>query len=312
MMNWIENHSQLDKLASILQYTSLELAEIATDISTKYTCFPRRKTETSVRWINAPKPELKECQRRILESILYARPCHECAHGFVPNRSIVSNAKPHVQQQWIGNFDIKSFFPSTTKELVQQVWNRFEQFNDWEIQCLTEISCLKEQLPQGAPTSPYIANLVLFEEDEIFASFAQKHGLKYTRYADDLTFSGPWLPKDIVQFIRETLTPKGYRLAPHKIHFYGQHQRQMVTGLVVNEHIALPRPIRKRLRAVLHDIESNGVEQALEKGGWEIDQLMGWIALPSQWDPKETKLQIEHLQALLQTTHPKSTSDSQN
>ena len=115
------------------------------------------------------------------------------------------------------------------------------------------------------------------------------------RFADDLTFSGAEIPKNLRSIVIEELQNLGFHLAKGKSSYRGKHRRQIVTGLVVNEKINLPREKRKRLRAILHDIKQNGIEEALQRSTMELDQLIGHISLQTMWDKESAQKQIQEL-----------------
>jgi len=282
-------------LAALLEVEAEFLADVATNAEESYHRFPLSKGNGRKRWIEAPSKKLKFIQKRILEILLYTRPAHPAAHGFVPNRSIVTNARPHVGKKWVVNFDIKDFFPSTKASKVLSILTAYPDFSNAEYGALLKIVCRGGALPQGAPTSPHLANLAMWDADIELWRYANQHQLAYTRYADDLTFSGTHIPSDLFPFLKEILKNYGYRLAPGKSKWLGQHKRQMVTGLVVNEKLNLPRPIRKRLRAIVHDIRTNGIDHALERSTMNMDQIVGRIAFQAMWDREVAHAQIMEL-----------------
>ena len=139
----------------------------------------------------------------------------------------------------------------------------------------------------------------MWDADHRLQDLAEEHSLNYTRYADDMTLSGDWMPEGISEQVEGIISDYGYRLAPHKIRFYGQNKRQMVTGLVVNEKLSLPRSLRRRLRAILHDMQQNGAIQALERADLSEDQLQGFFSLQIMWNEEEARAQLDALRELL-------------
>tara|TARA_Y100000588_G_scaffold143421_1_gene157391 strand:+ start:61 stop:462 length:402 start_codon:yes stop_codon:yes gene_type:complete len=124
-----------------------------------------------------------------------------------------------------------------------------------------------------------LANLTFFDGDEKLGSLAEENNFTYTRYADDMTFSGDSLPSDIEERIQEIAAETGHRLAKAKTKRMGSHQRQKVTGLVVNDGVHLPRSKRRRLRAIRRDVEVNGLEAALARSEYRsIPELAGHLA----------------------------------
>ena len=257
------------------------------------------KGNGKTRWIEAPSALLKRVQKSLLSEVLYKIRPHDAAHGFVPNRSIVTNAAPHVGREWVANFDIKGFFPATTNRLIRDVLSRYEGLNDEERKVVLRLVSRNGALPQGAPTSPHIANLAMYKADIKLQRYAIRHGLSYTRYADDITFSGAELPRGMRKYVSRSIRPLGYQIAAGKSKWLPRSKRQMVTGLVVNEKIALPRTERKLLRAIIHDARING-EDALERAGLLLSQLEGKIALQMMWDEESARFQLNELREALQ------------
>jgi RNA-directed DNA polymerase len=254
------------------------LGEIARESEDSYYRFSLPKRSGQRRWIDAPLGPLKECQRRLLDRILYRIPIHEAAHGFVPGRSILTNARCHETQPWVIKFDIKNFFPSTTRDQVMETLQCLSKLSLSDAELIGTLLTRGGVLPQGAPTSPHMANSVFRAIDENLSALAREYGMSYTRYADDLTFSGSSIPIDLEKRVKLLVGEGGYHLAHQKTRRMGQHQRQMVTGLVVNNRARLPRPVRRRLRAIIHDIDQRGLTTALSRSPWATaEQLWGYF-----------------------------------
>tara|TARA_B100000700_G_scaffold262585_2_gene299224 strand:+ start:2983 stop:3744 length:762 start_codon:yes stop_codon:yes gene_type:complete len=219
-------------------------------VEQEYTVYPLtagRKT----RWIEAPSHELKELQRDILDKLLYKLEPTEFSHGFLPDRSIVSNAQAHVGREWVVTADIKDFFPSITSAQVTTVLAELHLSPERQ-HIITELVTRKGRLPQGAPTSPHLSNLVVRGLDRELGSL----GWTYTRYADDLTFSGDGDTQDLLFKATQRVRRHGFKLAPKKTRVMPRHQRQVVTGLTVNEKVSVPKPLRRKLRAMIHNIDN--------------------------------------------------------
>jgi len=254
-----------------------------------YCVYPLRRG-TKVRWIQAPRSILKRIQRELLDHVLYTLPVTDYAHGFVPGRSIVTNAQQHVGRQWVVALDIKDFFPSIT---ARQVRSAVDELG-WDTDCLAAMTTLltrRGRLPQGAPTSPHVANLVVRDLDLTLAARSAARGWTYTRYADDLTFSGNSSPDGLVEQVETLLRHHGFRSARRKSRMMPKDQRQEVTGLVVNERVRLPKLQRRLLRAMIHRAGrigpgSAGLDPVLQGHlafaayisrstySWEIEQLL--------------------------------------
>lgn len=212
------------------------------------------KKSGGFREIHAPSAELKRLQGRILENGFNRIPMSRSAHGFHRKRSILTNALPHSGKACVVNVDIDSFFQTTAHHLILQATAHLANghLSYAARQALADILSHNGVLPTGAPTSPAIGNLVLRAADASIAKVAARHGIDYTRYADDLTFSGHPRTVKILSFVEKVLGQLGYKLNSKKTNIYRRGRRQMVTGLVVNEKPNLPRHVRRRLRAAVH------------------------------------------------------------
>ncbi|MDB4327570.1 reverse transcriptase family protein [bacterium] len=258
--------SPLETLSKILEIDVALIGSVASEVGKHYKRFPLKTGRARPRWIDAPSGDLKKIQRALLDYLLYDMHPHPVAHGFFPGRSIVTNARPHVGKNWVLSFDVKDFFPSTTSELVRQSLVHRGAGHDHALWGLvTDICTLKGKLPQGAPTSPHLANLCFYPCDEVLAGYAAERGLHYTRYADDMTFSGAENPDGLESVLKKTLAPFGYVIADKKTKHMGRDRRQSVTGLVVNNKVALPRTLRRTMRAIQHDAMRLGLAGAVNR-----------------------------------------------
>jgi retron-type reverse transcriptase len=225
-----------------------------------YRVHPLPKKSGGNRLVTVPSDALKRLQRRILRSGLDEVFLHPAAHGFRSQRSILTNALPHVGHPCVVNVDIKSFFPSTRYPLILHACSLLAGGVLSEPAChvLADICSHAGGLPTGAPTSPALANLILRSADTSIAKAAKANNITYTRYADDLTFSGESNVLKILPFVSRVLGQLGYLLDDKKTNIFRRGRRQMVTGLVVNEKANLPRRIRRRLRAAVHQASNGG------------------------------------------------------
>jgi RNA-directed DNA polymerase len=222
------------------------------------------------RWIEAPDEKLKAVQRMILDNLLRNIPLSGAAHGFVPNRSILTHASNHRRKRWVVTLDIRSFFPSVNEEMVREVARELP-IPSHEIELFVQLTTRNNHLPQGAPTSPAIGNLVLKALDEQLCDEVRGTGWFYSRYADDLTFSGFKNPQRMLQVAKRYIKEAGFFVSEEKCRIRGKNQRQMVTGIVVNDKLALCNEKRNMVRAMKHRL-SNGLVPAEE-----MPHVMGWI-----------------------------------
>jgi len=156
----------------------------------KYRVFSVKKKSGDFRFISSPIKALKAIQCKVKSELeMYHRP-RKCAHGFVINRSIVTNAKIHTNKSYVLNIDLENFFPSITFGRVKKLFESYPlNLNHSVATVLSHICCHEGCLPQGAPTSPMISNMIAYKLDREFSSLARINNCSYSRYADDITFS---------------------------------------------------------------------------------------------------------------------------
>lgn len=230
---------------------------------------PKRK-EGEYRELSLPFETMKEVQRWMLHNILYKIEVSPSAKGFKLNESIVENAKPHVNKDCILKIDLENFFPNIKFNTVFRLFSYYGYTKEVSF-ILSRLCTYKEQLPQGAPTSPYISNIICKRLDKRLSTFATKNGFQYTRYADDITFSGkPYLEK-YSDLICKIIQDEKFKINHGKFKIQYKTSRQMVTGLIVNEKLSVPRETKKFLRKQIYYCKKYGVYDHMK---WEkIDKL---------------------------------------
>jgi retron-type reverse transcriptase len=257
--------------------------------------------------ISAPDAGLKRVQRAVLERLLAPLGQHEAAHGFAPGRSIVGNAQVHVGQSVVVNADVRSCFPSVRWPLVLAALRRdlSPQLSPVAISLLCDLCTAEGGLPIGAPTSPALLNRVLLKTDEILSAAASARGVRYTRYADDLSLSGGDAAVEMLGIARRTLAQIGLELDPRKTNIFRRGRRQVVTGLVVNDQVSVPRRIRRRLRAAVHRAEQGQVPlwHDEEQG---LDALQGRLAFVRMVHPEEGAALMQRLGVVKADMRPSS------
>jgi hypothetical protein len=283
----------LPLLGALLRYVSFgsrDDAAFGAQLRSLYVPFSLPKRRGGVRTVHAPVPWLKVAQRGLLEHLFSRGPWPEAAHGFVAGRGVVSNAAPHARQELVVNVDIAKFFDSTSYERIKAACREAlgPDASSHAVVTLAEICSYDGALPTGAPTSPAIGNLVLRRVDQAIMKAAAKRGVAYTRYADDLTFSGGAEALQLLPFARRLLGELGYQLDARKTNIFRRGRRQVVTGLVVNERPTASRTYRRRLRAAIHTYASTG------SATWHgrpvtRHQLMGHIGFLAETRPEEAR-----------------------
>ncbi len=234
----------------------LRLDDISLDDD--YHIFYIDKKKGKQREINAPSENLKKRQRWILKNILEKINISHNVHGFIKGKSIVSNAKEHLNKEYVLNIDIKDFFPSVTRYSVENIFRKIGYCNS-VAQLLARICCYRGSLPQGAPTSPYLANLVFDEVDQEIIDIVKNRGITYTRYADDMTFSSNY---DLNTFKKEVYKLLGkHRFSPNimKTHQMSGKRRKLVTGLIVDDKVKVCKEYKRKLRQEIYYCKKFGV-----------------------------------------------------
>lgn len=263
-----------------------------------YVEFEVEKRTGGARRIAAPRKPLRDAQRRILREILERVPVHPAAHGFVSGRSTVTNARAHVGRALVLKLDLVDFFPTVHYRRVVGLFERLGYPGE-AARALAGLCTHRPTLddgapawpgllPQGAPTSPAITNLICVRLDARLSALARKLGGRYTRYADDLTFSFDAEPPRfgrLLWFIDQICQQEGFTENTKKRRVLRQSAQQRVTGLVVNARLAIPRGERRRVRAMLANARKNGLAaEARGRDDFE-DFLEGWIAYAKMVDP---------------------------
>ena len=252
------------------------------------------KPEGPPRLIEAPKSRLKAIQLRILREILDQVPVHAAAHGFVRGRSVITSANPHAGEAMLIATDLADFFPSVSGGRVYGVFRRlgYAQAIATRLAGLCTTATPKDvfgelplaqrpgfaaqslftgaHLPQGAPTSPALANLAAYRLDTRLAGLARRFRLSYTRYADDMAFSGDPLGlggRDaFFSALGRIVGSEGFRLRPDKTRRMGASARQSLLGMTVNSHLNLPRAEFDRVKAILHLSARHGPDSQNREG----------------------------------------------
>jgi retron-type reverse transcriptase len=288
------------------------------DSGTHYHRWIVPKRDGRPRLISAPKPDLKRCQAWIAEKITEHLPVHGAAHGFLGGRSTVTNATAHVGAKVVVKLDLEDFYPTITTPRVKGMFRKAgygEQVAAILALLVTEspreqiaiegktyhVAVGSRSLPQGAPTSPSITNAVCLRLDTRLAKMAQKLGFRYTRYADDLTFS--WHQQkeapvgQLLRIVNAIVADEGFTVHRKKTRIMRSGRRQKVTGLVVNQdgpvkRARVPRTLVRQIRAGIKNRELG------RQGKETLDQLRGLAAYVYMCDPKRGKEFLARIDAL--------------
>lgn len=230
-------------------------AEIRQDQSSHYKHFIQKTGKDKVRHIDAPASDLMKVQRRIVREILVPLGFGDAAHGGVGGRSPETNAKIHQGQRFVVKLDVKNFFPSVQHKRIYRMFRHEHGFGADVAHLLTRLVTLRGGLPQGAPTSPAMANHFARSIDDRLRPSVQCHNLRCTRFIDDYTISGD-RPRLLMDLTARLLRSKGLQDHPVKRKVCARNERQEVTGLVVNQEkrLSVPRAYRDAVRSSIHKL----------------------------------------------------------
>jgi RNA-directed DNA polymerase len=234
------------------------------------------KKRGGTRDIYEPSEELKFFQKRLNYFLqawyLWIKPKE--VHGFVINPkylgkhcNIVANAAVHTGKKYVLNIDLQDFFPGISAWQVREVFlSELFGFNEQIANALTLLTTYEGKLPTGAPTSPVISNFVCHQLDKDLVDFSMSKSIEYSRYADDLTFSSnSQITTDIILDLISLINKNNFRINEKKLRLRTSNSRQTVTGLTVNTRVNVNRKLLKKIRAMLHDLDINGLESAAKR-----------------------------------------------
>lgn len=303
-------------LAHYMNISKDRLSEIAQRKDNYYYLMPKKSG--GMRRIIVPNDNLKEVQRWINRQILQAIEPLECVTGFVRGKSIMDNAKIHENKRFILNLDIENFFESITRDRVERLFYRLgykqelalfladictttlnEEYIRWKFEedAVYFESLMDRRMPflvQGAPTSPAIANLICYGMDQKLMKYARRHGINYSRYADDITFSSDeieTLPN--LRYIKRLMAEEHFALNDSKTKLLKDGMRQEVTGLLINGRVRVPRVYKKDIYRHLHFCLKYGglghLNRIHSQYNMSRDWLLGRIFYVNSVEPDEAK-----------------------
>ena len=263
-------YKELSSLTNDLGVSSKVLYSLSNHISSHYyqTKIPKKNGE--YRELSVPDEFLKMVQKRIVENLLVYEEVSPYATAYRYGGSTVKNAYPHIRKNTILKLDIRHFFDYINYPIIKEKVFYKEKYSESN-RILLSILCLyKDALPQGAPTSPIISNIIMKEFDNIVGDWCKEKNIIYTRYCDDMTFSGKFIHTEVICFVKKELKKIGLYLNDSKTVVANKGQKQIVTGIVVNEKINTPSFYRRKIRQELYYCKKFGVSSHLKKQKLDI------------------------------------------
>lgn len=239
------------------------LLKVLRDIPSHYSHFKIRKRSGGCRIISAPDSALLSIQRTIYKRVLAPVHIHPAATGFRPNVSIVQNAKAHLAKKEVLKVDITNFFGSIKKQRVIGTFQKIGYPQNIS-KVMAELCTLEDALPQGAPTSPALSNIIALDIDVKLTDYCKNEALSYTRYADDLTLSGDKIDMNIaLMHIDNILSKEKFAIQRKKTRFMTEKKRKIITGISISsgEKLTIPKSTKRELRKNVHFILTKGLAE---------------------------------------------------
>lgn len=261
------------------------------NVSSYHKFYITKKDRVSKREILAPSQELSYVQKYICTEILNKVRISDACYGFVLGKSIIDNAKKHLNSEIILNIDLKDFFPSISSDRVYYIFNKLCGYDKALSFCLTKLVTYRNMVPQGACTSPTISNIVLYMLDIRLLKLSEKNNINYTRYADDITFSGTkkQINHKFYSLVKKIVDDEGFKINDKKVHFSSRSQRQEVTGLIINNgNIRIKKNYIRKIEQELYYIGKFGLENHIKNMGiynaFYVEHLKGKIMFVREVD----------------------------
>lgn len=304
MANTLPKIESVNDLANYTEISAYEILKMSHASDKYYKHFTIKKSNGKNREIFEPNKKLKSIQHWILKNILEKCELSVAAKAYVKGVSLKENADLHCDKNTVITMDIKDFFPSISIYNIQNVFKNigYAENISW---LLANLCCYEKALPQGAPTSPYLSNLYMKNFDSEIIRYAQNNELNYTRYADDITFSGNIKPSDLIKDISRLVYNYGFIINPDKTRVCRKNAKQEVTGIVVNEKMQVSKEKRKLIRQQMYYIEKYGLESHLERIKENrknyVEHLFGQINFALFVNPQDKEMEkyCEKLKSLL-------------
>lgn len=280
-------------LANLVGYSEEFLYRASNASDLFYRSFNIKKANGANREISEPLPDLKIVQRAILSEIVNNIPIHKAAHAYRIGYSIKRNARLHLRQKFLLKMDICDFFPSISEMSVFKIF-KSAGYTEPLAKLLSALTTVRGCLPQGAPTSAAISNIVMASFDEDIFSYARNNNLRYTRYADDIIISGDNISDSDIAFVRANIEERGFRVNDRKTKLFGPGAAKIVTGVAVDVRMRAPRQQRMNLRQEVHFVRTQGIQAHAERKGESakacLQRIKGRASFMSWLDDSDEEL----------------------
>ena len=258
-------YKEFSSLLNDLEFSGETLYSVSNHIKRHYRTVKIPKANGEFRELNVPDDLLMSIQRAINNKLLCLEEVSSYAMAYRPGTSIKTNATPHVNKPVVLKMDIRHFFDHLIFPLIKEKAFPDIRYSEQNRILLTFLCTYKDALPQGAPTSPAISNIIMQEFDDIVGAWCEERNIAYTRYCDDMTFSGDFDSKPVISLARKELQKMGLYLNEKKTTIVRKGQKQLVTSLIVNEKISVSSDYKKRIRQEMFYCMKYGITDHLTK-----------------------------------------------
>lgn len=286
----------LSDLSTITGFASRTLYHLSRHAERYYKTYEIPKKSGGKRVISQPGKKLKSLQRWILSNILNKASVSPWCKGFRKGCSTLDNAQPHIAAKALLNIDLKDFFPTVSSRQVYHVFTMLG-YNPLIATVFTNICTYKGKLPQGSPCSPMLANLVTWKLDLRISGYVEKRQITYTRYADDLSFSGQSAANvaGIIPMVESIIRNENFEVNPSKTRMAGKARQKKVTGLVMHaDGVGIGKQQYKTLRAKIHHL-TRPADQSNEQ---LFRHTQGWLSYLNSVDAKRYQQAKEYIHQL--------------
>lgn len=267
-------------LSALVGYKKDYIKRASVHTPSFYRDFQIKKKNGKLRDISEPLPSLKDIQNWILENILSNVRVSPFAKAYRKKVGIIENLRFHVGQQAVFTVDLKDFFPSIKTSFVEIIFKSLG-YSSILSSLLAKLCTRDGCLPQGAPTSPYLSNIHFKSADIIIAEYCLENDIRYTRYADDLSFSGDFDERELFELVKHAVETIGLRINDEKTKLMKLGFRQTVTGIVVNQKPQVVFQKRNKLRQDLFYIKKFGLADHIQhrkiKQANYLEHILGQI-----------------------------------
>lgn len=284
-------YKELSSLTQDLGFNARALYMASNQTKKHYRKTKIPKSNGEERELFVPDAFLKLIQRRIVDCLLSREEVSPYATAYTYGGSTVKNARPHIGQPVILKLDIQHFFDSITYPLIKEKAFPSSKYSESNRILLALICSYRGTLPQGAPTSPYISNVIMRDFDNVVGAWCNERRIRYTRYCDDMTFSGNFDPGEVIRLVKDELKKLGFFLNGKKTTIVHNGQKKIITGIVVNEKPNVSAAYRKEIRQTVYYCQKYGVRSHMERREVRTDasaflrKLLGQINYVLSVDP---------------------------